>query len=101
MLHHRTPVSKGSVRNQFAFFVCYYTLMGVLARYAQRFIFLEKFMTSPIEEIRDYLAKQGMNLRKLRMRLNGNDAYEVEYPNGGFALCTACELKDRYRVRRG
>lgn len=50
-----------------------------------------------ITEIRNHLKAKGATLKKLKMSLNGNDAYEVE-SNGGFNVCTAYELKESYQM---
>ena len=49
-----------------------------------------------ITEIRNHLKAKGATLTKLKMRLNGNDAYEVE-SSGGFNVYTAHELKEAFK----
>lgn len=48
-----------------------------------------------ITEIRNHLKAKGATLTKLKMRLNGSDAYEVE-KDGGFNIYTAHELKEAF-----
>ena len=49
-----------------------------------------------ITEIRNYLKRNGATLTKLKMRLNGNDAYEVQYKDGGFNVYTVHQLKEAF-----
>lgn len=49
-----------------------------------------------ITEIRNHLKAKGATLTKLKMRLSGNEAYEVE-SGGGFRLYTAYELKEAFK----
>lgn len=49
-----------------------------------------------ITEIRAHLKAKGATLTKLKMRLNGNDAYEVD-SNGNFKIYTAHELKEAFK----
>lgn len=50
-----------------------------------------------ITEIRNYLKRNGATLTKLKMRLNGNDAYEVEKNDGSFNIYTAHQLKEAFK----
>ena len=49
-----------------------------------------------ITEIRNHLKAKGQELHKLKMKLNGNDSYEV---NNGYSLhvYTAHELKEAFK----
>lgn len=50
-----------------------------------------------ITEIRAHLKTKGATLKKLKMRLNGNDAYEVS--NGeAFNTYTVHQLKEAYQM---
>ena len=49
-----------------------------------------------ITEIRNYLKLNGATLTKLKMRLNGNDAYEVQYKDGNFNVYTVHQLKEAF-----
>lgn len=53
--------------------------------------------TVTITEIRDHLKAKGKELTKLKLKLNGSDAYEVS--NGdSFRVYTAYELKEAYQI---
>ena len=49
-----------------------------------------------ITEIRAHLKAKGATLTKLKIHLNGNDAYEVDN-NGDFKIYTAYELKEAFK----
>lgn len=49
-----------------------------------------------ITEIRNYLNRSGAALKKLKMRLNGSDAYKVQYKDGGFHIFTVHQLKEAF-----
>lgn len=50
-----------------------------------------------ITEIRKHLEYKGATLTKLKMRINGNDAYEVD-KDGGFNIYPIHGLKEAYRI---
>lgn len=51
-----------------------------------------------ITEIRAHLKTKGQELTKLKMKLNGNDAYEVKHRDGGFNVYTVHQLKEAYQL---
>lgn len=50
-----------------------------------------------ITEIRKHLEAKGATLTKLKMRINGNDAYEVS-KGEAFNVYTVHGLKEAYRI---
>lgn len=50
-----------------------------------------------ITEIRNHLKAKGATLTKLKMRLNGNDAYEVS-KGDAFNIYTVHGLKEAFKI---
>lgn len=56
-------------------------------------------MTPSIVEIHEFLKARGAVLKKLNLKIDGLDTYEVQHSNGGFTLHTIHQLKQRYAAR--
>lgn len=49
-----------------------------------------------LTQIRNYLKQYGATLTKQKMRLNGLDAYKVQYSDGNYKILTVKRLKEAF-----